>query len=92
MALSAGLTLEGLEGVVIASVGTDGIDGLSDAAGAIVDASMLKKAYTHNLDPLQYLQNNDSHNFFKRLGDLIYTGSTGTNVNDVMVIVSLPVP
>lgn len=90
VALSASLALEDLEGVVIASLGTDGIDGLSDAAGAIVDASTLKKARTKNLSPLQYLQNNDSHHYFKELGDLVYTGPTGTNVNDVMIIVNLP--
>lgn len=90
VALSASLALEDLEGVVIASIGTDGIDGLSDAAGAIADASTLKKARNQNLNPLQYLQNNDSHNFFKQLGDLVYTGPTGTNVNDVMIIVNLP--
>ncbi len=89
VALSASLALEDLEGVVIASLGTDGIDGLSDAAGAIVDASTLARARSQNLNPLQFLYNNDSHNFFKQLGDLIYTGPTGTNVNDVMIIVNL---
>lgn len=88
--LSSSLAIEDLEGVVIASLGTDGVDGLSDAAGAIVDASTLKRARLKNLNPIQYLQNNDSHNYFKQLGDLVYTGPTGTNVNDVMIIVNLP--
>jgi len=56
----------------------------------LVDASTLKRARLKNLNPIQYLRNNDSHNYFKQLGDLVYTGPTGTNVNDVMIIVNLP--
>jgi hydroxypyruvate reductase len=70
-----------------ASVGTDGIDGPTDAAGAIVDTMTLSRAMTAGLDaPERYLDNNDSHRFFDRLGDLIRTGPTNTNVGDVQVI------
>jgi glycerate 2-kinase len=90
LALNAAFGLEGLEGVTLSSVGTDGIDGMSDSAGAIIDGSTLERAKAKGLNPLDFLQNNDSHTFFKELGDLIYTGPTGTNVNDVMLVVGLP--
>jgi glycerate 2-kinase len=90
LALNAAFGLEGFEGVTLSSVGTDGIDGMSDSAGAIIDGSTLERAKAKGLNPLDFLQNNDSHTFFKELGDLIYTGPTGTNVNDVMLVVGLP--
>jgi hydroxypyruvate reductase len=70
-----------------ASVATDGIDGPTDAAGAVVDTTTLSRAMTAGLDaPERYLENNDSYRFFDRLGDLIYTGPTNTNVGDLQVI------
>ena len=89
LALSAALNLKESEECVIASFSTDGIDGPTDAAGAIIDGSTLKRARQLGLDPEKYLANNDSYSFFSKLGDLIFTGSTGTNVNDVSVIVAL---
>jgi glycerate-2-kinase len=69
------------------SIGTDGIDGPTDAAGAIVDTTTLSRAMTAGLDaPERYLENNDSYRFFDRIGDLIRTGPTGTNVGDLQVI------
>jgi glycerate 2-kinase len=70
-----------------ASVGTDGIDGPTDAAGAVADTTTLSRAMTAGLDaPERYLDNNDSYRFFDRLGDLLRTGPTNTNVGDVQVI------
>jgi len=70
-----------------ASVGTDGIDGPTDAAGAIVDTTTLSRAQAAGLDaPERYLDDNDSYVFFDRLGDLIRTGATNTNVGDLQVI------
>ena len=70
-----------------ASIGTDGIDGPTDAAGAVVDTTTLSRAMTAGLDaPERYLDNNDSYRFFDRLGDLIRTGPTDTNVGDLQVI------
>jgi len=70
-----------------ASVGTDGIDGPTDAAGAIVDTTTLSRAMTAGLDaPERYLDSNDSYRFFDRLDDLIRTGPTDTNVGDLQVI------
>jgi glycerate 2-kinase len=70
---------------VFGSIGTDGIDGPTDAAGAIIDATTATRAATRALDPIGYLRNNDSYHFFSALGDLVHTGPTGTNVGDVQV-------
>jgi glycerate 2-kinase len=72
--------------LVIASLGTDGIDGNSIAAGAIADGNTLFRAHEHQLDPSAFLKNNDSYSFFSALHDAIITGSTGTNVMDIQVI------
>lgn len=69
----------------LAAVGTDGIDGNSPAAGAIVDGSTLARAREAGLDPRAVLAANDTHTLFERLGDLIMTGPTGTNVGDVYI-------
>ena len=89
LALSAALNLKETEECVIASLSTDGVDGPTDSAGAIIDGSTLKRARQLGLDSEKYIANNDSHSFFSKLGDLIYTGVTGTNVNDVSVIIAL---
>jgi hydroxypyruvate reductase len=75
-------------GVVAAvcSVGTDGIDGPTDAAGALADSATLERAAAAGLVPARYLQDNDAYAFFGALGDLINTGPTGTNVGDLQVI------
>ena len=87
LVLSAAEKISGSEGVAIASIGSDGLDGPTDAAGAIADGDTVRKAESKGCDPSTYLKNNDSYNLFKEIGDLIVTGPTGTNVNDVMVMV-----
>ncbi len=87
LALAAALKLGGMNGVVVASLSTDGVDGPTDAAGAIADGKTLSRAVEIGLNPEEFLAENDSYNFFSRLDDLIFTGPTGTNVNDVSVIV-----
>ena len=87
LALAASLKIRGVEGGVLASVNTDGVDGPTDAAGAIVDGSTVTRAEKAGLDPVRYLMNNDSYSFFSKLGDLIMTGPTGTNVTDITVLV-----
>ena len=85
--LSAAMSMpQGDDGVVIASTGTDGIDGVSDAAGAIADGFTIKRALEVGLKPEVYLQNNDSNTFFGKLDDTLITGRTGTNVNDIVVM------
>ncbi|MCD6564040.1 MAG: glycerate kinase [Thermoproteales archaeon] len=86
LALSAALMLQEYEGIVIASIGSDGRDGPTDAAGAIVDCNTIRKAYDLGLNPRKYLDNNDSYSFFEKVGGLIKTGYTGTNVNDFIII------
>ena len=73
-------------GVVLASVGTDGVDGPTDAAGAVVAVDSLERARGLGLAPEVYLANNDAYTFFDALGDLVRTGPTGTNVGDVQVV------
>jgi glycerate 2-kinase len=65
---------------------SDGIDGTEDAAGAIVTPDTLARARLANLDPRAYLAMHDSYSFFAGIGDLIRTGPTGTNVNDIRAI------
>jgi glycerate 2-kinase len=73
--------------IAFGSIGTDGIDGPTDAAGAIVDATTADRAAALGLDPQHFLDNNDSYHFFSALDDLLRTGPTGTNVGDVQVAV-----
>ena len=87
LVLSSSLKIEGLRGIVIASIGTDGIDGPTDAAGAIADGQTTKRAHDKGFDAVEFLANNDSYRFFSKLDDLISTGPTGTNVNDITVMV-----
>src|SRR5262249_52142976 len=71
---------------VLASVGTDGIDGPTDAAGALADSTTLLRARGARTTPGQFLADNDSYAFFDALGALVRTGPTGTNVGDLQVI------
>jgi hydroxypyruvate reductase len=72
---------------VAASVGTDGVDGPTDAAGAMVDPTTLRRADAAGVGtPEPFLDDNNSYAFFAALGDLIRTGPTQTNVGDVQII------
>ena len=75
--------------IVFSSFATDGIDGMSNAAGAIADFFTLKKATDMKLDPEFFLENNNSNEFFDSLGDLLITGPTGTNVMDIQVLIKM---
>lgn len=77
------------ENIVIISCGTDGIDGSSLAAGAIADGYSYEKASEKGLNIEEYLRENNSYEFFKKMGDAIITGYTGTNVMDLQIIVKL---
>ena len=85
LSMAAGLDELG-ERVAAASIGTDGIDGPTDAAGAIVDSSTMQRAQAAGLAPEAFLNDNNTYRFFERLGDLIKTGPTATNVGDLQVI------
>jgi hydroxypyruvate reductase len=86
-ALAAALALpSGAPTLAIASAGTDGVDGPTDAAGAIVDSTTLNRAGAGGLSPRRHLDDNDTYPFFRTLDDLILTGPTGTNVGDLQLI------
>lgn len=87
LALGFALAIEGIRGVTLLSAGTDGTDGPTDAAGAIVDGNTIPKARALGLVPEVYLKNNDSYNFFKKIDGLFITGPTGTNVMDIQIII-----
>ena len=87
LAMASVLALLG-EHVAATSIGTDGIDGPTDAAGAIVDALTLQRARAASLAPDKFLNDNNTYEFFERLGDLIKTGPTATNVGDLQVILA----
>ncbi|MEM2759574.1 MAG: glycerate kinase [Nitrososphaerales archaeon] len=89
LVLSASRQIDGLKNTVIASIDTDGIDGNSEAAGAIADSSTFSRAHKLKISLSEFLHNNDSNTFFTKLNDVIKTGSTGTNVNDIVVMLCL---
>lgn len=86
-ALSAALQIEGEVGIAVAAVGSDGVDGPTDVAGAVVDGETAERARRARLDPLKFLEDNDSYKFFKAVGGHVRTGYTGTNVNDFYIAV-----
>ncbi|HQJ57323.1 MAG TPA: MOFRL family protein, partial [Caldisericia bacterium] len=69
--------------ILFLSIGTDGIDGITDAAGAICDGETLNRIESLKLNIDEFLDNNDSYNLFLKLNDLIFTGPTGNNVMDI---------
>jgi glycerate 2-kinase len=88
LALAAAMDIAGwwTDDVAILSAGTDGIDGPTDAAGAIAECSSVHRAKQLGLDAAALLANNDSFRFFDAIGNLIKTGPTGTNVADIQLI------
>jgi glycerate 2-kinase len=86
LALSAVKNLSGVREMTLVSLATDGIDGQTDAAGAVATNQTYTLGLANGLDPVEYLLRNDSYNYFNLLGDLIKTGPTLTNVNDLLFI------
>jgi glycerate 2-kinase len=86
LALALAMELEGGDGIVAAALGTDGTDGTTDAAGAIVDGGTVARAAEQGLDAREHLDANDSHPLLRATGDLLVTGPTGTNVCDVVLV------
>ena len=87
VAISAMGEIAGLNGVAIATLGTDGVDGNSPAAGAIVDGRSKIRATQQRLPIKRFIAKNDSYTFFRKLGDNLFTGPTGTNVSDLYLLV-----
>ena len=86
LALSAALGIEGLPGVALLSLGTDGRDGPTDAAGGLVDGGTVARVQAAGVDPEGALAENDSYHALKAAGDLLITGPTGTNVADLVLL------
>lgn len=87
IALAAALALDGLDGAAVMALATDGSDGPTDAAGAIVDGRTIAAARALGLDARAALEENDAYPFLDRVGALLRTGPTGTNVNDLLVVI-----
>jgi len=88
LALAAVTELDGAPDAMLIALATDGEDGPTDAAGAVASGKTLARAKMLGLDPADFLSRNDAYHFFDRLDDLIRTGPTGTNVNDLILLFS----
>ena len=85
LALAALIAMARRRHTWLAAMATDGIDGMTNAAGAIVNGGMFEAGLKLGLEPNKFLNYNDSYEFFRVVGGLIITGQTGTNVNDIIV-------
>ena len=90
VALAAALRLEGIHGLSLAALATDGTDGPTDAAGALIDGETVTLARQLGMDPDGTLERNDSHALLDATGDLLWTGPTKTNVADLILILGDP--
>ncbi len=86
--LAAAIAIAGLTNTVVLAAGTDGTDGPTDAAGAVVDGTTSVRASAAGFSPIDYLNRNDSYPLLHAVGDLLITGSTGTNVMDLNVMLA----
>jgi hydroxypyruvate reductase len=89
LALGAVEELRGLKNIMLISLATDGDDGPTDAAGAVVTGETARMAAALGLNPADFLARNDAYPFFEALGDLLKTGPTGTNVNDLVFLFAI---
>jgi len=87
LVLSAASSIRGIPGILVASIGTDGVDGPTDAAGAVADSTTVERGLKKGMDADTFLRENDSYSVFNKLNDLIITGPTGTNVNDILIAI-----
>ena len=86
LALQSAILIQNIPGITILSAGTDGNDGPTDIAGAVVDSDTVASAIVQKTDPQKYLTEFDSFHFFKKTGNQIITGPTMTNVMDIIVV------
>ncbi len=87
LVLSAASSIRGNPSILVSSIGTDGVDGPTNAAGAVADGNTVERSLRIHMDPDTYLRENNSYPFFARLSDLVITGPTGTNVNDIFIAI-----
>ena len=90
LALAAATGIEGMPGVAIFSIGSDGSDGPTDAAGGFVDGETAIKLRNAGIEISRVLADNDAYHALKLANGLVITGPTGTNVNDVAVLLIKP--
>ena len=76
--------------IAVLSVGTDGVDGNSPAAGAVADGDTPSRAASANMDAADYLRRSDAYTYFSRLGDAIVIGPTGNNLRDLRILIAEP--
>ena len=86
IALAAGIAMAGLERALVVALATDGSDGPTDAAGGFADGRTLGRAERKGLDARAVLANNDAYTLLREVGDLLVTGPTNTNVNDLLFV------
>jgi hydroxypyruvate reductase len=80
--------MQGLEGAAFVAAGSDGTDGPTDAAGGAVDGGTVERIRSRGLDPRVMLGDNDAYHALSASGDLLITGPTGTNVNDLAIVLA----
>jgi glycerate-2-kinase len=88
LALAASLAMDGCERTLVVAFATDGTDGPTDAAGAASAGDTIHRARSAGLDARRYLADNDAYTFFDALGELLRTGPTNTNVNDLVLVMA----
>ena len=89
MALAAALALRGVPDLAVLCLGTDGTDGPTDAAGGLIDGGTVERGRRLGMDARKHLADNDSYPFLASTGDLVVTGPTRTNVNDLIILFAL---
>lgn len=87
LALISAISIEGQHSISMLSIGTDGIDGPTDAAGAMISSETTLLARKKKINPEKYLQNNDSYHFHEEMQTLIKIGATGNNLMDLQVVI-----
>ena len=92
LALGSVMDVQHLQDVALVTLATDGEDGVTDAAGALVTGQTRNRGRLFDLDEIDYLRRNDSYHYFKRMNNLITCGSTGTNVNDLVFLFAFTQP
>jgi hydroxypyruvate reductase len=80
----------GLQDNAVLSCGTDGIDGNSNATGAVANSTMYAQAQRHQKDASEFINRSDSHSFFHHMGGLVVTGPTGNNARDLRILMARP--
>ena len=89
LALAAVEPLDFVEDCMLVALATDGEDGPTDAAGAVVTGTTAARGKAAGMTPSEFLRRHDSHGYFGALGDLLRPGYTGTNVNDIVLMLAL---